>query len=308
MKERQIDIFDLLVGAWKLKYIIIAVFIILIPLANYYAIQTKPTDLTVKIKIFPANFDSVNSFSLLRKKLEFFNEDIAENIFFSNFNEEGNYDQKSMFKQYINHFRKFVEFDLVDNLQKLDNGAHLIYFEDTSNDSLEVAKQKYENKISTADKEFRKSVVKMINRSLEQHSESVERELSELNNLKSIYEQETQAAVDIAGEFINEVTDGNSSTTDLTIKATELAKYIEQRVEKRRKLKIVSKEVNELLKSEDIINNDNYQIYDFTLIVEEIGALRSYYMFLAFVLWLVIVILTVTLSVSYQYRQKENSN
>ena len=308
MNERQIDIFDLLEGAWKLKYIIIAVFIILIPLANYYAIQTKPTDLTVKIKIFPANFDSVNSFSLLKKKLEFFNKDLAENIFFSNLKDDGSFGEKPMFNQYINNFRKFVDFDLVDHLKKLDNGAYLIQFEDTSNDSLEVAKKKYENKIDIADKEFRKSIVEMISRSLEQHSENTERELSELNNLKLIYEQETQAAVDIAGEFINEVSDVNSSSTDLTIKASELAKYIEERVEKRRKLTVVSKEVNELLKSEDIINSDNYQIYDFFLSVEEMDALRSYYNFLAFVLSLVINILLVVLSVSYQYRQKENSN
>ena len=44
MKEKQIDIFDLLEGAWRLKFIFIVVFIFIMALGHFYSITKKSTD------------------------------------------------------------------------------------------------------------------------------------------------------------------------------------------------------------------------------------------------------------------------
>tara|TARA_A100001015_G_scaffold284686_1_gene351414 strand:+ start:301 stop:1257 length:957 start_codon:yes stop_codon:yes gene_type:complete len=316
MKEKQIDIFDLLESAWKLKFIFIVIFIFIMALGHLYSTSKKTTDHNVIIKLYPANYESMNSFSLLKRELESFHVRLVQNIFFSNYKSDGSFNSSEIFTQYINNLRKFIDFDLSTGIQKLDNGIYNISFVDSSKDNANVINLRYLDKINEANYEFNSNIVKMVKQSLELHSENlqrrldIEKRLMDSDRIETIYAEEIEATSNLTGGFFNEIANDFSLSTDLTIKASELAKYIEQRVNTRIKkmedLTDIAEEVNELLKLEDLPNNLDYKIYDYSLHVENVPSRSGYYYFVSFILSIMVISLILILKISYEFRDKES--
>ncbi len=316
MKEKQIDIFDLLESAWKLKFILFIVFIFIMAIGHFYGNSKKTADHDVTIKIYPANYESMNKFSLLKRELQAFHVRLVQNVFFSNYEPDGSFDSAEIFIQYIHNLRKFIDFDLSDGIKELENGVYDISFVDASKDNANVIYQKYLDKINEANYEFNANIVKMVKQSLELHSESLQRRveirkrLMETDSYKTMYKEEIEAASNLTGGFFSEIDSDFSISTDLTVEASELARYIEERINTRlqnmQNFKAIAEEVNELLRLEDLPNNSEYKIYDYTILVNNIPSRRGYYYFLSFILSIVVISLILTLKVSYEFRYKEN--
>ena len=156
----------------------------------------------------------------------------------------------------------------------------------------------------------------MVKQSLELHSENVQRRLEiekrlmDSYRIEKLYEEEIEAASNLTGGFFNEIANNFSLSTDLTIKAIDLAKYIEDRVNVRIKkmedLADIAEEVNELLKLEDLPNNLDYKIYDYSLHVENVPSRSGYYYFVSFILSIIVISLILILKISYEFRDEKS--